>query len=85
MANPYEIDLAKNPANHQPLTPLTFLQRAAMVYPDHVAIVHGAQRVSYGDFWRRSVQLASALSQRGIGKGDTVSVMLSNTPAMKAI
>ena len=82
MANPYEIDLDKNAANHQPLTPLTFLERAAKVYPDHIAIVHGERRVSYGDFWRRSLQLASALSRRGIGKGDTVSVMLSNTPAM---
>ena len=82
MANPYEIDLDKNPANHQPLTPLTFLERAAKVYPDHIAIVHGSRRINYRDFWRRSLQLASALAQRGIGKGDTVSVMLSNTPAM---
>ena len=80
--NPYEQDLDRNPANHQPLTPLTLLERAAKVFPDHTAIIHGRQRTSYRDFWWRSVKLASALSRHGIGKGDTVSVMLSNTPAM---
>jgi Acyl-CoA synthetases (AMP-forming)/AMP-acid ligases II len=80
--NPYEQDLDRNPANYQPLTPLTLLERAAKVFPDHTAIIHGRQRTSYRDFWRRSVKLASALSRHGIGKGDTVSVMLSNTPAM---
>jgi fatty-acyl-CoA synthase len=82
MTSPYDKDLDKNPANHQPLTPLTYLERAAKVFPDHVAIVHGASRTTYADFWRRSLKLASALSKRGIGKGDTVSVMLSNTPPM---
>ncbi len=82
MTSPYEVDLDRNPANHQPLTPLTYLERAAAVYPDHVAIIHGSQRVTYRDFWRRSRQLASALAARGIGRGDTVSVMLSNTPPM---
>ena len=52
------------------------------MFPDHVAIVHGARRISYRDFWRRSLQLASALSKKGIGKGDTVTVMLANSPAM---
>lgn len=82
MNNAYEIGLDKNPANHQPLTPLTYLERAAKVFPDQVAIIHGASRVTYRDFWRRSLKLASALAARGIGKGDTVSVMLSNTPPM---
>jgi fatty-acyl-CoA synthase len=82
MTSPYDKDLDKNPANHQPLTPLTYLERAAKVFPDHVAIVHGASRTTYADFWRRSLKLASALSKRGIGKGDTVPVMLSNTPPM---
>src|SRR5882757_7653517 len=59
MVNPYEQDLDRNAANHQPLT-----------------------RITYRDFWRRSLKLASALSRRGIGKGDTVTVMLSNTPPM---
>jgi len=82
MTSPYDIDLGKNPANHQPLTPLTYLERAAKVFPRHVAIVHGAARITYAEFWRRSLKLASALARRGIGKGDTVSVMLSNTPPM---
>ncbi|MGE0500937.1 MAG: acyl-CoA synthetase [Rhizobiaceae bacterium] len=82
MPNPYEVDLDRNAANFQPLTPLTYLERAAATYPDQIAIVHGRQRVTYRDFWRRSLRLASALAKRGIGKGDTVSVMLSNTPPM---
>jgi len=82
MGNPYEQDLDKNAANHQPLTPLTYLERAAKTYPDHIAIIHGRQRVDYRTFWRRSLKLASALDKRGIGKGDTVTVMLSNTPPM---
>lgn len=82
MANPYDTALGKTPANYQPLTPLKFLERAASVYPDHTAIIHGDARISYGTFYRRSRQLASALTARGIGTGDTVSVMLSNSPAM---
>jgi len=80
--NPYNTDLERNPANYQPLTPLGFLERAAMVFPDHVAIVHGALRHTYADFYRRSRQLASALAKSGIGRGDTVSALLANTPAM---
>jgi fatty-acyl-CoA synthase len=79
---PYDTDLDKNPANYQPLTPLSFLERAASVFPDHTAIVHGSLRRSYRDFYARARRLASALAQRGIGRGDTVAVMLSNTPAM---
>ncbi|MDF1621738.1 acyl-CoA synthetase [Pseudothioclava nitratireducens] len=82
MENPYNSGLERNPANHQPLTPLNFLARAAEVFPDHVAIVHGALRRSYADFYVRSRQLASALAQTGIGRGDTVSVLMPNTPAM---
>ena len=80
--NPYNIDLDRNPANHLPLTPLTFLDRAASVFPNHIAIVHGALRRNYAEFYMRSRQLASALAQNGIGRGDTVSAMLANTPAM---
>ncbi len=80
--NPYDTGLDRNPANHQPLTPLSFLERAASVFPNHVAIVHGALRRSYADFYSRSRQLASALAQQGIGRGDTVSALLANTPAM---
>lgn len=78
----YDIGLDRNPANHQPLTPVSFLERAASVFPDHTAIIHGALRRSYGAFYTRSRQLASAFAHRGIGRGDTVSVMLANTPAM---
>ena len=82
MTNHYEQDLDRQPANFQPLTPISFLERAARTYPDTPAIVHGGRRTSYRDFWLRALQLASALSKRGIGRGDTVSVMLSNTPPM---
>jgi fatty-acyl-CoA synthase len=75
-------DLDRNQANYQPLTPITYLERAAKTFPNHVAIIHGDTRITYRDFWRRSLRLASALSKRGIGKGDTVTVMLSNTPPM---
>jgi fatty-acyl-CoA synthase len=80
--NPYAIGLAKNAANFQPLTPLTFLQRAAEVFPRRAAIVHGGLRRDYGEFYARSRRLASALAARGIGRNDTVSAMLANTPAM---
>jgi fatty-acyl-CoA synthase len=82
MTNPYAIGLAKNEANYQPLTPLSFLERSAKVYPAHTAIIHGEQRFTYAEFYARSRKLASALASRGIGKGDTVSVMLANTPPM---
>ena len=82
MTNPYALDLDKNAANYQPLTPLSYLERAAKVFPDQVAIIHGASRTTYREFWRRSLKLASALARKGIGKGETVSVMLSNTPPM---
>lgn len=80
--NPYNTDLDRNPANHQPLTPLTFLERAASVFPDHTAIVHGNLRRNYRSFYARSRQLGSALAQQGIMRGDTVSALLANTPAM---
>lgn len=82
MANPYNTGLGRNPANYQPLTPLTFLERAAGVFPDHTAIVHGPLRRSYAEFYERSRRLASVLAASGIGRGDTVSVLLPNTPAM---
>ena len=80
--NSYEQSLDKNPANYQPLTPITLLERAAKVYPGHVAIIHGMRRISYADFYSRARRLASALASRYIGVGDTVSVMLPNVPAM---
>jgi fatty-acyl-CoA synthase len=80
--NPYDQHLDRNPANYQPLTPLTLLERAAKVHPDRLAVVHGQQRMTYRQFYARCRQLASALDRHGIGRGDTVSVMLSNTPPM---
>ncbi|KQT88106.1 acyl-CoA synthetase [Aurantimonas sp. Leaf443] len=78
----YDEHLDRNAANYQPLTPLTHLERAAAVFPDHVAVIHGAQRLTYAAFYRRSRALASALSAHGVARGETVAVMLSNTPAM---
>ena len=78
----YDQDLERNAANHQPLTPLTLLERAAAVFPDRTAIVHGPLRRSYADFHARAKRLGSALAARGIGRGDTVAAILANTPAM---
>ena len=69
-------------ANHQALTPLLFMERAAQVYPDNVAVVHGALRRSYRELRDRCVRLAHALSQAGVARGDTVAALLPNTPAM---
>ncbi len=82
MSRIYDIDLDRNAANFQPLTPLTFLERAAAVFPDRPAVIHGAQRFTYAELYARARRLASALAEKGIGRGDTVSVMLANTPAM---
>ena len=82
MTNPYDIGLDQNPANHQPLTPLTFLERAAMVFPNQTAVIHGVLRRNYVALYARCRQLASVLAAAGLGRGDTISVMLLNTPAM---
>jgi fatty-acyl-CoA synthase len=81
-ANPYARDLDKTPANYVPLTPLSFLERAAYVYPERLAVVHGEQRYTWRQTYERCRRLASALAKRGIAKGDTVAVMLPNIPAM---
>jgi fatty-acyl-CoA synthase len=82
MPTPYDIDLDRNAANFQPLTPLSFLARAAEVHPDATAIIHGGLFRNYRDFYARAKKLGSALARRGVKRGDTVSVMLANTPAM---
>jgi 3-(methylthio)propionyl---CoA ligase len=82
MSNSYDTGLGKTAANYRPLTPLSFLERAAAVFPEHAAVIHGAQRFTYAEFYARARRLASALAARGIGVGDTVSVMLANTPPM---
>ncbi|HEY5217710.1 MAG TPA: AMP-binding protein, partial [Pseudolabrys sp.] len=79
---PYDTDLARNPANYQPLTPLGFLERSATVFPNHTAIIHGQLTRSYAEFYARARRLGSALARRGIARGDTVTIMLANTPAM---
>ncbi|MCP1550005.1 MULTISPECIES: acyl-CoA synthetase [Methylorubrum] len=78
----YDRDLDRNPANFQPLTPLTYLDRAARTFPDRVAVIHGPLRRSYAELYARCRRLAAALAARGIGRGDTVAVLLANTPAM---
>src|SRR6201996_9239084 len=78
----FETGLDRTAANYQPLTPLSFLERAARVFPHHTAIIHGRQRLDYASFYARSRRLASALAKLGVRKGDTVAVMLANTPPM---
>ena len=78
----YEAGLGKNAANFTALTPLMFIERAATVYPTRLAVVHGDVRRTWKETYGRTRQLASALAARGIGQGDTVAVMLPNTPAM---
>lgn len=80
--NPFNQHLDKTPANHQPLSPLPFLERAARVYPTRTAVIHGAARTSYAALYERCRRLASSLAQAYIGPGDTVAVMLANTPPM---
>ena len=80
--NRFDRGLERNPANYQPLTPLGFLERAAAVFPDRIAIAYGSARTDYATFYARARRLASALAGRGIGRGDVVSAMLFNTPPM---
>ncbi len=82
MTSIYDQDLPQTPANHAPMSPLSFIERTAEVYPTRLAIVYGDLRQDWATTYRRSRQLASALSQAGIGKNDTVAVMLPNTPPM---
>jgi len=80
--NIYAQDLPKTEANFATFTPLSFLERTAAIYPDRTAIVHGSLRQTWAQTHTRCKQLASALQRRGIGQGDTVAVMLPNTPPM---
>ena len=80
MSNPFETDLDRNAANYVPLTPLSFLERSASVFPERVAVVHGKRSYSWAETYRRCRRLASALRKRGVGKGDTVAVMAPNVP-----
>ena len=78
----FESELPQVRANFEPLSPVSFLRRAAQIAPEHTAIVHGARRYTYRQFLERSNRLANALSQRGIGVGDCVAIMGANTPEM---
>ncbi len=80
--NPFDNGLDRNAANNAPLTPLTFIDWTAAAYPQRTAVIHGARRYTWRETYARSRRLASALSRRGIGIGDTVAAMLSNTPEM---
>ncbi|HEY0844872.1 MAG TPA: acyl-CoA synthetase [Noviherbaspirillum sp.] len=82
MSTIYESGLDRNAANYTPLSPLSFIERTASVYPDRLAIIHGDLRRTWAETYVRCRQLASALSKNGVGLGDTVAVMLPNTPPM---
>jgi len=82
MPTDFDTGLGKNPANHIPLTPLDYLARAAAVYGERLAIVHGPVRQTWRETYARARRLASALARLGVGKGDTVAALLPNTPAM---
>ena len=77
-----DADLTPNAANHAPLTPLIFLDHAADVYPNHVAVIHGSLQRTWAQTRERCRRLASALRRRGLVRGDVVAVMLPNVPAM---
>jgi fatty-acyl-CoA synthase len=74
--------LDRNAANHDPLSPIQFLERSALVYPDKVAVRHGERAITYREFESRCRRFASALAQRGITRGDTVAVIAPNVPAL---
>jgi fatty-acyl-CoA synthase len=80
--HPFSTDLDRNAANHVPLTPVSFLERAADVYPGKVAVIHGDRTFTYAEFRDRVHRLASVLAARGVGRGDTVAVMAPNVPAL---
>ena len=77
-----EDDLPKSTANHVPLSPVSFLARAARIWPGRTAIVHGARRVTYVQYLERCQRLASALRAAGVGQGDVVAALLPNIPEM---
>ncbi|MEP7276935.1 MAG: AMP-binding protein, partial [Betaproteobacteria bacterium] len=78
----YDRDLDRTPANYAPLTPLSLIARTADIWPDQLAVVHGKRCYTWAETYARSRQLASALVLAGVGRGDTVAAMLSNTPEM---
>ena len=81
MSNAYAQGLDKNPANYVPLSPLSFIERSAMVYPNRTSVVHGTRSYTWSETYTRCRRLASALVAHGVQRGDTVAVMLPNVPA----
>jgi fatty-acyl-CoA synthase len=81
-ASIYDIYLEQSPANHTPLSPLSFIRRTAAVFPDHPSVIHGARRYTWAETYERCKKLGSALQKHGVKKNDTVAVMASNTPEM---
>ena len=82
MTRSYDMHLDKNPANYASLSPVSFLAKAAYIYPEQTAVIHGDIRYSWAQMYARCRRLAFALKRRGIGEGDTVAAMLPNIPAM---
>jgi len=82
MSNHFETGLPQNPANYTPLSPITFLTRTAFVHPQRTSVIHGNRHWTWDETYKRCCKLASALSKRGIGKGDTVSILAPNIPAI---
>ena len=80
MTSFYESGLGMNAANHVPLTPISLIRRTAAVYPDRIAVIHGATRRTWSETWERSRRLASALTRLGVGRDDTVAMMAPNVP-----
>ncbi len=78
----FDANLQQQEANFEPLSPVSFLRRAAQIAPAHAAVIHGDRRYTYAQFYERSCRLASALSRRGVGQGDCVAIMGANTPEM---
>src|SRR6185437_7297193 len=83
--NQYDVGLAKNPANYVPLTPLSFLERSAAVYPDHLSVVYEGRSFTWSQTSERCRRFASYLAGKGVGEGDTVAAMLPNVPAMNEL
>ena len=83
--NPYQLGLDKNAANFVALSPISYIERTAKVYPNQLAVIYGAQRQTWSQTYARCCRLAHALGGLGIGKGDTVAVMLPNVPAMMEV
>jgi fatty-acyl-CoA synthase len=82
MPHIFDQDLPRNEANFTPLSPLSFIQRTAEIYPQRLAVIHGELRLTWSELYARCRRLGSALAANGVGKGDTVAVMLPNTPPM---